>query len=127
MKLRLTGLISTVAAATLLAGCAAGGANTTPLPEDRAENVVRIYVTSLAFSDATIYGVIQGDRRRLGQVTGKREIVFTMPLLFPSEMYLEIDFLAGPTCYTERMIVDPGDHLELIIQSENRSLNCRDS
>ncbi|MCJ7627437.1 MAG: hypothetical protein MUO50_03515 [Longimicrobiales bacterium] len=68
---------------------------------------------------------MNGGRRRLGQITGKQENVFTLPLRIPSELYLEIDFLAGPTCLTERMVVDPGDHLELIIQNENLGWTCR--
>ena len=77
-----------------------------------------------AFMDATVYGVTDGGRRRLGRVTGKREMVFTMPLRTPSRMYLEIDIMAGPRCETERLIVDPGDQLELIIQHENANWRC---
>jgi len=125
MKLRQTALISTVAAATLLVGCVAGGGRSDSFLEDQAKNEVKIFVTNLAFMDATIWGHTLGGRHRLGRVTGKKEAVFTLNLPAPSEFYLEIDILAGPTCETERMMVDPGDHLELIIQNEN-DWRCRD-
>ena len=125
MRLRGVGAILAISSAIILAGCAAGGANGDPFSGDRTENEVKVFVTNLAFMDATIYGVTLGGRRRLGRVTGKKEAVFTMPLPAPSEMYLEIDILAGPTCETERLIVDPGDHLELIIQNENAGWMCR--
>ena len=48
-----------------------------------------------------------------------------MPMRAPSEMYLVIDYLAGPTCETERLTANPGDHLELIIQNDNAGWNCR--
>jgi len=124
MKLRQTGLIVAVAAATFLAGCAAGGAKPDPLSEDRTKQEIKVYITNLAFMDATVYGVINGARRRLGRAAGKREVVLTMPLHFSSEMYMEIDILAGPKCRTERMVVDPGDHLELIIRTDNPNWSC---
>lgn len=125
MKLRQVGLVVTVASATFLAGCAAGRGGSNPFSADRGEQEVKIFITNLAFSDVTVHAVTNGGRRRLGQITGKKENVFTLPLRAPSEMYLEIDFLAGPTCLTERMVVDPGDHLELIIQNENLGWTCR--
>jgi len=125
MKSRLTALISTVAVATVLAGCAAGGGQSDRFSEDASEREIKVWVTNLAFMDATIYGVVNSGRRRLGRVPGKGEAILTMPFRAPSEMYLEIDLLAGPTCETERMTVDPGDHLELIIQNENAGWRCR--
>jgi len=125
MKLRLTALISTVAAATLLVGCAASGGQSGSFSENQAENEVKIFVTNLAFMDATISAHTLGGLHRLGRVTGKKEAVFTLNIPAPSEMYLEIDLLAGPTCETERMIVDPGDHLELIIQNDFAGWRCR--
>ena len=125
MKLRQVGLVATVASATFLSGCAAGMGGSNPFSAERDEPEIKIFITNLAFSDVTVHAVMNGGRRRLGQITGKNENVFTLPLRTPSEMYLEIDFLAGPTCLTERMVVDPGDHLELIIQNENLGWTCR--
>jgi hypothetical protein len=126
MTLRHVGLIATAAAAISFAGCAGrGGAQRSA---DRYwEEDVKLFVTNLAFSDVTLYGITNGARTRLGTVIGKKEVVFTLPVRFPSEVYLEIDFLAGPRCFTERMMVDPGDHLDLTIQNENLAWRCGDS
>ena len=124
MKLRRSGLVLASGATLFFFGCTAGTTLSNPFSGSRAETEVKVYVTNLAFSDATIYGITNSGRRRLGRVTGKDEVVFTMPLRISSEMYLEIDFLAGPRCETERLIVDPGDHLDLVIQSENTGWRC---
>jgi hypothetical protein len=117
-------MITSVAAAAFFVGCAGGGSEVDSFPDPYAEKEVKIFVTNLAFMDATIYGITHGGRWRLGQVTGKKETVFTLPMTLPSELYLEIDILAGPKCYTERMMVDPGDHLDLIIQNEGMHWRC---
>ncbi len=128
MRLRQIGLITTVAAAISFAGCAGrAGPGGNPFSDTYSEKEIKVFVTNLAFSDVTLYGFKNGARNRLGRVVGKQEVVFTMPLEFPTELYFEIDFLAGPKCYTERLVADPGDHLDLVIQNENLSWICRDS
>jgi hypothetical protein len=126
MKIQHLGTLASLATAALLAGCATGGGESRPesFPQPYAEKEIKIFVTNLAFSDATLYGITNGGRVRLGQITGKKDQVFTLPLEFSSELQLEIDLLAGPRCFTERMMVDPGDHLDLLIENEYRLLNC---
>ena len=124
MKTRHIGTIGVVAFATLLAGCASGRSGREPFSEATRETEVKLFVTNLAFNQVTLYGITNGNRRHLGRLTGKKETVFTLPMDIASELYLEIDFLAGPKCFTERMIVDPGDHLDLVIQNENLSWRC---
>ena len=126
MKLRQLWMITAVAAAVSLAGCAG---KTRPAGQpfsDSNSEEVKLFVTNLAFTDVTVFGITNGGRIRLGRVTGKREAVLTLPMEFSSELYLEIDYLAGPKCYTERMIVHPGDHLELLVQAEHPNWDCRD-
>ncbi len=128
MKNRLFGVSLLLCATAAFAGCAAGGGNSNPFSQRRAEaKEIKLFVTNLAFMDATVYGVTNGARQRLGTVTGKMESVFTLPMAFPSEFYLEIDLLAGPTCRTERLSVDPGEHLQLIIQTDSSYLFCGES
>ncbi|MBT8398279.1 MAG: hypothetical protein HKO65_14070 [Gemmatimonadetes bacterium] len=128
MKLRHFGIITALAAAVSFAGCAGGaGPEGKAFSDPYSEKEVKLFVTNLAFTDVTLYGITNGGRIRLGRVTGKKEVVFTLPLEFSSELYLEIDYLAGPKCFTERMIVDPGDHLDLLIQAENRTWDCREA
>jgi hypothetical protein len=117
-------MITTLAAAALVAGCAGKRSEVEAFPDPYADKDVKIFVTNLAFMDATIFGIANGGRTRLGRVTGKREHVFTLPMDFSSELYLEIDILAGPKCFTERMMVNPGDHLDLVIQNEGMHWRC---
>ena len=124
MKPRQVGFLAAAAAATLFTGCAAGGAASNPFSQDQTAREIKIYITNMAFMDATIYAVTNGGRRRLGRVVGTRETVFTMPLQVPSEMYLEVDLLAGPRCRTERILVDPGDQVEFTIQTDNPRWLC---
>ena len=125
MKLRIARPVIMVAAATLLAGCAAAMGESDPFSRTSRETEIKVFVTNLAFMDVTLYGVTNGGRHRLGRLTGKRDFVFTLPMRAPSEFYIELDFLAGPKCQTERMMVEPGEHLELIVQNDSQSYRCR--
>lgn len=124
MKSVAAGMLLALTALVSVLGCSTGTMRSDPFTEDASEQEIKLFITNLAFENATIYGVTNGARRRLGQVSGKQEAEFTMPLRYTVEMYLEIDFLAGPTCYTERMVVNPGEHLELIVQANHPSLVC---
>jgi hypothetical protein len=128
MKLHVPRILVAAAAACLLAGCALGGTGSDPFSEGtRGEQEIKVFITNLAFMDATVHSVTNGSRRRLGRVTGKRESVFTVPFRHSAEFYLEIDIMAGPKCRTEMMFVDPGDHVELVIQTDNPYLLCGES
>lgn len=85
-------------------------------PEGRDE--VRVYVQNSNFYDARVYALVEGVRRQLGYVGGKTDGVFTMPLSFSQDMRLEINLVAGPTCVTESIPVDPGDTLQLQIMPD---------
>lgn len=110
-----------------LAGCSgAGRAPGTAFASEGRANSIRVYVTNRNFMDATVWAVSAGSRRRLGIVTGKREGVFTVPWEFSTELWLEIDMLAGRRCVTESLPVNPGDDLEVIIDVDmNGSPMCR--
>ena len=125
MNLDKARLIAAVAAVILLSGGAGAAGRSDGFSDVSRETEVRLFVTNLAFSDVTLYGITNGGRRRIGRLIGKKESVFTIPMRISSEFYIELDFLAGPTCQTEAMRVDPGDHLELIVQNESRSYRCR--
>lgn len=116
---------STVAiVALLLVSCASARGGSNPFAETNQEREIHVFITNLAFMDATVYGVTNGSRQRLGRVTGKRESEFTVPFPVTADFWLEVDILAGPKCRTERMTVSPGEHLELIIQTNNPYLFC---
>jgi hypothetical protein len=102
-----------------LTGCASGGSGGEPFGQDLAERgEIEIKVVNMNFSDATVWALVnEGSRRRLGIVTGKREEIFTLPWTFSERLRIEFDLVAGPRCYTESLVVDPGDLLELQIAS----------
>lgn len=87
---------------------------------------IRIEVRNLNFSDATLYAIGGGMRRRLGVVPGKGDAAFTIPWRFSLPLAIEIDLLAGVRCTTQEMMTDPGDIIELQIDLElRRSEFCR--
>jgi hypothetical protein len=111
--------------AMVLGGCQTGRELSDPFSDaGPRSNSVTVYVTNLAFSDATLYAVTTGTRHQLGRVTGKQEAVFTMPLPFPTVMFIEIDLMAGPKCFTDQLTVDPGDEFELIVRNEGANVYC---
>jgi len=112
------------AASLFLAGCATGRSGDNPFRERAQAEDIKVTITNLAFSDVTVWGVANGARRRLGTVTGTRETAFFLPVAYPSEVYLEIDLVAGPRCRTEAMLIGPGDHVELTIRAENPGMIC---
>lgn len=90
-------------------------------------NRIRIDVRNLNFQDARLY-VIRGGgaRRSLGSVGGKQDETFTVDWNMNDDIRIEINLLAGPTCTTRRMQVQPGDILELQINSVfSQSSFCR--
>jgi uncharacterized protein YceK len=124
MRLQVTYLSFLAAAALFLAGCASVRGADDPFAQKAGAEEVKVSITNLAFSDATVWGVTNGGRHRLGTVTGKRETAFYLPISYASEFYLEIDLLAGPRCRTESMMVAPGDHVELTIQGNIQNGLC---
>lgn len=110
-----------LAGVLLMTACASGSRQTgNPYSQELGErNEVRIDIQNRNFSDATVWALIRdGNRRRLGVVTGKTDSVFTVPWTFSEPLRLEFDFVAGPRCFTESLQVDPGDIIELQIASE---------
>ena len=108
--------------ATLLLGaCAGTGSNVSDSPFSAADGereIVQIQVLNNNFSDATLWAVVMDSRRiRLGNVTGKTDASFSIPWRFSEPMRIEIDMVAGPRCRTRPITVDPGDVLQLEIQS----------
>ena len=111
----------------LLFGACKTASRVNPFSQDRADRgEIEIRIINLNFSDATVWALIQdGRRRRLGIVSGKREETFVVPWTISETLRLEYDLLAGDRCFTERMLVDPGDMLELqIAATPSEADNC---
>jgi len=120
-----------VAMALGLAGSACGPAGQLVQREDPfirtavAETEVRLHVQNLNFNDARLFAIGLGKRTRLGIVGGKQDAVFSIPWDHSEPIQIEIDILAGPKCTTGVLSVDPGDTLELQIQSVfERTAGC---
>ncbi len=106
-----------VLAILVLAGCAASarsGSEPFSGAGDR-PNSVQLVIQNRNFADARLYAIQRGRRTNLGTVGGAQDATFTLPWGFSDPLRIEINLLAGPTCTTPELIVDPGDILELQI------------
>ncbi len=119
-----SGATAAFALLLLIGGCFLPRSQDPPFGPEPSSRTLTLYVTNLAFADATLYSVIGSARHRLGRVSGTTEAVFTVPLAFPTDMHIEINLLAGPTCYTDRMAVNPGDELALRIENDGANWYC---
>lgn len=104
--------------------CASGQASPDAFETVRPTSV-RLIVQNHHFSDVRLYTLRRGARASLGTVTGKQDREFTFAWNTPDPMVVEIDMVAGPKCFTQEMQVDPGDILELQINSVFTATSCR--
>ena len=106
------------ALALLLVGCSTRGPRDNVNPFDGSGvgvPQIRLRVRNANFYDATITAVGDATQRRLGVVGGNQTSVFTMPWEFTSGLRVRIDLLAGPSCTTETIQVNPGDEIDFQI------------
>lgn len=75
---------------------------------------VRVTIENRNFKDATVWALWNGNRIRVGRVTGNTTDTFQMRYR-GDEVRFEVDFLAGDDYVGESIGVLPGDHLELVI------------
>ncbi len=101
-----------------IAGC--GGGSNIRNPFEASEDLVHIQVLNRNFADATLHAVVTGARRRLGRVTGHGNATFRLDWPYSRSLRIEIDLLAGRTCVTRELNVDPGDVIELQIEPNLR-------
>ncbi len=103
----------------MLAAGACGSGRTYPGQDpfrgDSGPPQLRIRVQNLNFYDARLTTIGDNGRRRLGTVGGNQRAVFRIPWAFPTGMRIEIDLLAGPSCITEAIVVEPGDEIQFQI------------
>ena len=90
-----------------------------------AEGTIRVHVQNDNFMDARLYAIGSSSRQHLGIVVGKQQAVLEIPWDFSKPLRIEIDLLAGPKCTTDTIEADPGDILDLRIESVlSRSAAC---
>ena len=115
-----------MAVTMLAAGCAARGGDGNPLPAPGLEDQVEIRIINNNFSDARMYAVRPGAREYIGMLTGKTEANYTLDWDISQTLAIEISLLAGGTCTTEELVVDPGEALFLSIDSALGTMrDCR--
>jgi hypothetical protein len=97
---------------TSLAGCASR--NQAPNPFDGssptasgAEDPIRVEVQNLNFNDVTVWALRQGQRVRLGRVTGKTDETFRINWNPAFPIGFVIDVTGGRSCQTGLVGVDP--------------------
>jgi hypothetical protein len=82
-----------------------------------------VEVENRNFNDATIYAFENGNRLRLGRVTGKTSETFTFRW-YQNQLQMIVDFTGGGWIMSESQPVHPGldDYLHLIIGSRSNLL-----
>lgn len=117
------------AALTLsIVGCATAFPVDDPFEGGTVSTSIRLDVENRNFYDATIYVIEdQGRARRVGDVVGNGNRSFQVPWTFAASMSFRIDLLAGGTCTTPPVMVNPGETLGLQIVSDVQSSSayCR--
>ena len=116
-------------AVILLAGaCAARAGEGNPAITPGLEDQIEIRIINNNFSDARMYAVHPQGREYIGVLTGKTEANYILDWDLSQTLAIEISLLAGGTCTTEELIVDPGEALFLSIDSTLATMaNCRQS
>lgn len=81
---------------------------------------VSLRVSNQNFSDARVYALWNGERRRLGLVTGNSSQTFTMDWRPGATLRIEVDFVAGGSFVSEGISSWPGESWEFIIPARVR-------
>lgn len=86
---------------------------------------ITIEVVNSSYSEATLHVFRGGERFRLGVVGALDEVGFELEWRLSLELQLSIRLLAGPSCLTRPIGVDPGDIIEVSIKNNLRQdLDC---
>jgi hypothetical protein len=124
-------LASALSLVCALAACGGGRAAANPFDPSSvsggtgAEEPIRIEVQNLAFNEAAIWAIRQGQRVRVGRVGGKSEDEFQIMwnTAFPISFY--VDTTGGRTCRTQQVSVDRNARVWLTIPSNIGMQACR--
>ncbi len=89
------------------------------------EDPIRVEVQNLSFNDVTIWAVRQGQRIRLGRVTGKTDETFRIGWNVAVPISFEVDEVSGRGCRTGQVLVDRNARVWLNIPSNVGIQPCR--
>lgn len=120
---------ATLLAVVLLSACGASRAAPSPFEEGPrgapSEDPIRVDVQNLNFNDITIWAVRQGQRIRLGRVTGKTDATFRIPWNLAIPISFEIDVVGGRSCRTGQVGVERNAAVWVIVPSNVGSQPCQ--
>ncbi|MDT8367566.1 MAG: hypothetical protein RQ745_00040 [Longimicrobiales bacterium] len=113
----------------LLVGACAGMApesNPFDPPDPRTERggadvTYTLHVTNPSFDEVEIFvwNSIGGQRQRIGRVGGSQERTFEFSMAGAvRDVRFELDYTAGPTCVTQRLLLEPGEVLEFNLPTD---------
>lgn len=89
------------------------------------DDSIRIEVQNLNFNDVTVFAMRSGQQVRLGRVTGKSDLTFTIDWNFALPISFRIDIVGGQSCRTPSIGVDPGSRVWVQVPSDAGLSNCR--
>ena len=121
----LAGPLVLLATALVATGCATGGSSSDNPFTGGGPGRLRVTVVNDNMDDVTVYLVSASMRDRLGRVTSHQEETFSVPWTQAREIRLELNFLAGPRCFSFPIVAAPGDELELVVRPGLSRLDCR--
>ena len=123
-------IVLMVALATMT-GCAASR-NSGPNPftgegigGNPVEEEIRVDVQNLNFNDITLWAVRQGQRVRVGRVTGKTDEMFRINWNLAVPIYFVIDVTGGRSCRTAQVSVEREARVWVSVPSNVGASPCR--
>jgi hypothetical protein len=131
-SLRTRPFLAVAAFVLLFATAACGSRNSgrnpfdgSPASGNSMEDPIRIEVQNLNFNDVTMWAQRQGQRIRLGNVTGKTDHTFEIDWNVAMPISFVIDLVGGSSCTTQEIGVDPRARVWVSIPSVFGSQPCQ--
>ena len=114
----------------VLVACSACGAGRTRNPFDPSsaegtEDRIRVTVQNLNFNDVTVWAMRSSQRIRVGRVTGKTDRNFTIEWNVALPISFQVDVVAGRSCGTGLVQVDPNSRVRVTVPSSVGLSPCR--
>ena len=121
LALALTGLTACASSRTSgpnpFAGEGGGGSSV--------EDQIRVDIQNLNFNDITVWAVRQGQRIRVGRVTGKTDETFRIDWNLALPIYFVIDVTGGRSCRTSQVSVERNARVWVAVPSNVGASPCR--
>lgn len=89
------------------------------------EDEVRVEVQNLNFNDASVWALRSSQRIRVGRVTGKTDVSFTVRWNTAQPIAFEVDVVGGRSCRTGSIPVEAASRVWLSIPSDMGLGTCR--